>query len=386
MKNNVMVFILVFVTLPVYSQWQQTNYHDGVKCMLVNGTDVFAGTYSNGIWLSQDNGNTWVEKSSGMLTPDVYSMVISGSTIFAGSYSGVYMSQNNGDTWTVARTPIGTVNTLAISGVNLFAGNNSGNIFLSQNNGSSWTLKSSGLAAYSIISLATGCNNTFAGTDNGVYRTRDNGDSWLSLRNGISKCDVYSLWVSGNKVFAGTYLTGIYMSGDSGESWSVKNNGLPDYSVVYSFICIDSLIIAGTGDGVYTSSDWGNSWVAKNEGFPDSQNVLALCFDESWIFAGTPIGVWKYPLSTFGIDGNNAMSKIRIYPNPASDRFFLSCSTNDPDKIKTDIYNIHGKPMKFLTNRLNDKIEFLLENYPKGIYFIKIQRENITEYSKLVVN
>ena len=386
MKYILMIFIIALLTLSVHAQWQQTNCNEGVKCMLVNGPNIFAGTFSSGIFLSQDNGNTWVAKNSGILTPDIYSLVSSGSNIFAGSYIGVYLSQNNGNSWTVAGTPIGTVNTMAVSGINLFAGNNSGNILLSQNNGNNWTVKSNGIAAYSIISLAASSNNTFAGTDYGVYRTQDNGNSWVSLRNGIPNIDVYSLWVDGNNIFAGTYMGGIYMSGDNGDSWSTKNNGLPNNSVVYSFTSIDSLILAGTGNGLYISSDWGNSWTAKNEGFTNAPNILALSFNESWIFAGTPTGVWKYPLSALGITDKISTSKFQIYPNPATDRFFISPVSENPARIDINIYDVYGNPMKISTNRIDDKIEFNIENYPKGFYFINIQCGKITENRELIVN
>jgi hypothetical protein len=55
--------------------------------------------------------------------------------------------------WIQTNGPVGgTVNCVAISGTNIFAGTKGG-IFLSTNNGSSWTAVNNGLTSYTILSL-----------------------------------------------------------------------------------------------------------------------------------------------------------------------------------------------------------------------------------------
>jgi hypothetical protein len=63
------------------------------------------------------------------------------------------------------------VSTVAVLGTNLFAGIYLGSVFLSTNNGTSWTAVDSGLTNTSVNALAASGTNLFAGTDgSGVWR------------------------------------------------------------------------------------------------------------------------------------------------------------------------------------------------------------------------
>jgi photosystem II stability/assembly factor-like uncharacterized protein len=64
-----------------------------------SGTNVFAGTYS-GVFLSSDNGSSWTVKNNGLANLFVSSMVTSGTSIYSGSYyGGIYLSTNGGTSW-----------------------------------------------------------------------------------------------------------------------------------------------------------------------------------------------------------------------------------------------------------------------------------------------
>lgn len=77
----------------------------------------------------------------------------------------------------------GSINALAISGNNIFAGTSYGGVFLSTNNGTSWTAVNSGLTGTLVKSLAISGNNIFAGTDRGLFLSINNGKSWTAVIN-----------------------------------------------------------------------------------------------------------------------------------------------------------------------------------------------------------
>ena len=101
-----------------------------VRSLAVCGTNLYAGTDGDGVFLSINNGSDWSAASTGLTNPYVYSLAVSGRNLFAGTCmgNGVFLSTDNGATWTQVSTGLTTndVSALAISGSYLFAGTEAG--------------------------------------------------------------------------------------------------------------------------------------------------------------------------------------------------------------------------------------------------------------------
>nr|NQU90120.1 T9SS type A sorting domain-containing protein [Bacteroidota bacterium] len=54
--------------------------------IVVSGTNLFAGTSYDGVFLSTDNGDNWIEVNSGLTTTDVNAMAVSGTNLIAGTW------------------------------------------------------------------------------------------------------------------------------------------------------------------------------------------------------------------------------------------------------------------------------------------------------------
>ena len=68
-----------------------------VRSLANNDTNIFAGTFCGGVFLSTNNGNNWTAVNNGFTSICIYSIVTNGNNIFAGtSGSGVFLSTNNG--------------------------------------------------------------------------------------------------------------------------------------------------------------------------------------------------------------------------------------------------------------------------------------------------
>ena len=125
------VVFSIFTTVnPLYAQWIQTNgpYGGEVYSFAVSGTNLFAGTYNSGVFLSTNNGTNWSAVNTGLTNTDVNALAVSGTNLFAGTSGGVFLSTDNGSSWTGASTGLTntTVHALAVVGTNLFAGTLSG--------------------------------------------------------------------------------------------------------------------------------------------------------------------------------------------------------------------------------------------------------------------
>jgi len=103
-----------------------------VRALALCGTNLFAGTSNNGVFLSTNSGTSWTAASSGLTNTSVTSLAVSGTNFFAGTYGGVFVSTNSGTSWTVASSGLSTnliVWSLGVSSTNLFAGTNSNGVY-----------------------------------------------------------------------------------------------------------------------------------------------------------------------------------------------------------------------------------------------------------------
>jgi hypothetical protein len=126
------------------------------------GTDLFVGgTSLEGIFFSSNSGASWTAVDSGLTNTSKFiaGLAAIGSKIFAGVFEtsltgGVFVTTNNGSSWNPVDTGLKDhkIDILTSSGTFLFAGTNS-ELFLSTNEGAMWYNISNGTP---IDSLGTG--------------------------------------------------------------------------------------------------------------------------------------------------------------------------------------------------------------------------------------
>jgi photosystem II stability/assembly factor-like uncharacterized protein len=221
---------------------------------------LYAGSDA-GVFRSLDGGVTWTPLNSGLTSLFVSDLVIdpqSPSVLYAMlPEAGVFrISDNRGASWVAVNT--GITNTqgysLAIDPVSstVYAGTYGG-VFRSSNGGSSWTAVNSGLTTPNVYSvkLAPSLPSTlYASTDRGIFKTTDSGASWNELGQyaGVLAVDPKDP----STVYAAS-AEGLLRSTDGGATW-FRPPGLTSTGV--SCIAIDpdspSTVYAGTfGAGAF---------------------------------------------------------------------------------------------------------------------------------------
>jgi len=297
--------ILLFLAFTAYcnisnAQWQETNspYGGTITCITTITNNIYVGTASDvngGVFVTSNSGNSWIYR--GLYSKSIRGLISSGTNLFAGTGSdGVLFSVNAGSLWNPVNTGMTSniVYALAINGNNIYAGTYGG-IFVSTNNGNNWTATG---PANGIYSLVTNGNSIFAGSSGGVYMSLNNGSSW-STTNLPGSSNIISFAVNDSNIYAGSTLNGVYLSTNYGSSWNAVNNGLPANTEIRSIALIGDTIFAGTYNrGVYLSLNKGNNWYAANSGIL-GLNVNALSIIGTNIFAATSNGVWKRAISDF---------------------------------------------------------------------------------------
>lgn len=141
----------------------------------------YAGTDSAGVYRSTNHGASWTNPNTGLGSLFVRSLLVdssNGTTVFAGTDSGVYQSADHGVTWSATATGLplsGSVRSIAQDSAHpsqFFCALFGVGVFRSTNRGSTWEalFSQSGLASTNVYSLAVDgpLNTLYAGSDAGV--------------------------------------------------------------------------------------------------------------------------------------------------------------------------------------------------------------------------
>ncbi|HXC04280.1 MAG TPA: PKD-like domain-containing protein [Bacteroidia bacterium] len=287
MKIIYKLFLILFVGcgLNASAQWTQTNgpYAAGrVNCFATDGSTIFTGTQNSGIFASVNFGASWTLDANGYGIYPFHTLLLNGSSLFAGGDDGLYLSTDNGSSWSYLMGGGFYSNSSIVAlGTTLISSSNGG-IYRSTNNGASWT----NVSALTNATLTVVGSDYLAATSGGVYISTNDGLTW-TLANG-TLTTVLAFKTNGSSVYAGTSGGGVYLSTDNGTTWNTRNTGLSGAALTVTSFTFDGTdLYAGTGGaGVYKSTDFGTTWNAVNSGIT-STYVCAVQMMGANLFIGT---------------------------------------------------------------------------------------------------
>jgi hypothetical protein len=403
MRPLIILCILVVWVSICKAQWIQTNNgltSDEINGLFVDpgGTNLFAGTEGDGVFLSTNYGDSWSQVNDGLTNLLVYAFAMNSTYLFVGTDDRVFRSSNNGSNWEPVNNGLTNpfVQALAVSGTNLFAGTAyPGGAFLSTNNGDNWVAVDSGLTSDPIINLTVSGPNLFAGSvGHGVFLSTNNGNSWSQVNNGLTNDFILAFTVNGINLFAGTF-EGAFHSTNNGSSWT--HVGLTNY-YVGAFVWSEGNLFAGAAsNGVFLSSNNGGSWSDVTNGL-GNYNVGSLAISGTYLFASTLYdGVWQRPLSEMitsvrEIARNEMPSEYRIgtnYPNPFNPTTKIKYQIPELSFVTLKVFDVLGSEVATLVNEEkligNYEIEFDAQELTSGIYFYELQAGSFVETKKMVL-
>ncbi len=322
-----------------------------IETLAASGATLFAGTLFDRVYRSTDGGQNWTPINTSQERLSVFSLLVAGDALFAGSVTGVYILPVNGQ---VSRLPDPvleqSINALAARGsgaaATIYAGTSRDGVFRSINNGQNWAAANNGYTNLRINAFASTTAETFTATERGVFVTANQqqgqqATTWRPLNKGLPESGgIQGLAIIGSNLFAGMTFGGVFrldlQASDQSRMWESANAGLPGAVVVRSiaasgntlfagvfglrfpapagfstyrstdlgrswtpaanglpntppaaFATLGATVFAATDDGVYISSDKGENWAAANNGLPPKTMALSLATAGANIFLGT---------------------------------------------------------------------------------------------------
>ncbi len=330
------IFTLVcLLSFSVNAQWNRTSGPEGISIeslAAINGK-IYAGTATDGIYVSNDNGISWLAANTGIESQDITDIKYGQGYLFAASFGkGVIRSSDDGQTWLPPSNYNNLfVNSIIVTSTYIFAGTSSDGVYRSSDSGETWTQL---FGTYGILSMGSTSDKVFAATygytlvssDNGdnwsyvsslegaapwsfitygdtviagcvneIYRSNNGGDTFYEYSLGLpyTITNVYSLTLAGTALFAGTSYYGILKSTDFGTTWSISSSGMGPKDV-RAVIASSSTLIAGSHYvGVYRSEDLGDTWNKSMNGFPAGSSITSMLFSGRNVYAGTRDGLYR---------------------------------------------------------------------------------------------
>jgi len=272
--------------------WEKTAGPPGLETNVIFKANniVYAGTETQGVYKSSDNGSNWVAANTGIERTSISDLIFSGTNLIAAVKAdcptslNVFNSTDNGVTWSGTTGLSGRiVKSFAIKGsaiyaaVALFPG--SSGVARSTDDGNTWQDVASPIenGGESIVSD----NAIIIAEDNFIWRSTDDGASWDVVEQ-FALTGISSFARAGTKLFAAA-TTGFHTSTDNGARWTFEafSNG------AYSFSASGNTIYLGSNSKVFKSTDFGATWIDMSTGLGHG-GIRALLYDGSNLFAGTP--------------------------------------------------------------------------------------------------
>lgn len=393
------VIALVLTSDLSKAQWTSSSSGMGnqtIYTMMMQGSTIFAGTNDTGLYRTTDQGVFWSHISGIPRNQYVWGSVSNNQYVYVGTNgNGIYRSTNSGATFTQSNAGLTSFNPRAfvVKDNNVFAAFWSGNvIYKSSNNGIDWL--PAGNANGSFMEMMLVGNTLYAAAwGNGVYKSTNDGVNWININSGLGSNAVACIASKGNDIYAGT-TGGYYKSTNGGTNWTICNQGVT--GTPSDLLILPTTTFACTSSGVFRTTNDGITWTQINTGLSNT-NVYQLLSDNTYLYAGTSSsGVFKRPLSEVINSVNQISSNVpegfsisQNYPNPFNPTTKIKFDLRTSENVKLVVFDAVGKEVATLVNEKlgagSYEADFDGANLTSGIYFYKISAGSFNSVKKMML-
>jgi hypothetical protein len=300
---------------PAAAQWVKTSFPGDttVRAIAARGSYIFAGSEQAGVFRSSNNGASWTRQNTGIpISASVYALLVNGTDLYAGTSLGVYRTTNDGAAWIAVNNGLPNVAVTAMTlgwNGNIWIGNTASGIYRTSNNGQSWTqvpLPSpvTGYPSYAVSAMAFNGNFLFVGGRD----WHDMDDALIRYSNGgVSGSVIFDV---NTRPWGGIHCmltegSTIYLAGGDRLRYSLANGDSGSWQFWSDEGCCALFCLQRQGYRMFGGSNYGGALATDDftrywnqTGFPTWNSVQSLRIVDTVIYAGTwQNGLWKRSLS-----------------------------------------------------------------------------------------
>ena len=410
------LFLFLLFLKPASGQWEKVaDFNVGATGqMAMHGSTVFLYGYEGEqfVYRSTDNGVSWTNIADKF--PDkVYFVQAHGNYVFAVvGVNGVYYSEDDGETWTSrSQVPLsnGAVLSLVSDGTILYAVSNRASVFKSEDNAATWNEIVINYTQAQVLGLdfaAVGNTMAFTAVNLGSFISTDGGANWTLLNPAIIIGTVHAF---NNEIYGSTY--GMYkLAADGTSSVSGFPSGIGVTASTKGTVSLGNKVFTYyqdvfTGGKIFSSGNNGDNWGEVDADLPSAattslNNFIAVtpqyiyCFIYS-IFSPGATGVYRcaVDINTTAIKEIEGLpsdfSLSQNYPNPFNPATKINFSIPQNEFVSLKIFNAVGEQVAELVNQNlsagSYSVDFTASALSSGIYFYNIHSKSFIQTKKMIL-
>ncbi len=409
MKKITLISIAVITAATAFAQWQSvpiTGNNSDVTSMFTYVETLMVGTAGDGIFKTEDSGDTWTDISGDL--GNLFVNDIRGG----GGPEIIWVATQNGPYFTMDHQNYANYTSTGLTNTDILyywfgddnsttaqwaIGTNGGGVFVSAEMSGPWNASATGMSGNGmIVNDITGyaddeVNYIVAATNGGVYFSMDSLSTWTENSGGLAgdALTVTGVAALGTVVLITTH-NGIYYSLDFGDNWiPVIPSG--KFNALLVQPSLSGISIFAVGEEAYYSPDFTSFFQLDLSGI--TGEITCVAQNSTYAFMGTTSdgknpekagGIFRKPLDQlitgvpdYLISGSDPGLLQQNYPNPVANQTTIPFKLNEPGNVILQVYDPLGRNVKTLVNdyrKSGSHYEILsVEGLPKGIYYYTLE-------------
>lgn len=409
MKKIIVLFFVLMLHMPAYSQWipgtsGTTNFLTSVE--VITSQLSYAGGFSGTFLKSTNLGQTWTAGTSptgSNINKVNFPPTGTATTGWAATAGGLFKSTNSGQNW-VQQGPSGVMADVFFSNTTTGYVLTSSLDFLKTTNGGTnfSTVSITNTGGVAGVGFVRGTSSAFfiLGVDNGddtthIIKSTNEGTTW----NRIFKVNevYFSIdFINGNTgIICGTDGL-IRRTTNGGTNWTLIPSGTTVALQKVKFVSSTIVYIVGSGGKILKSTDAGLTWGTQTSGISQNLRGFAMfstgdngivCGGNGTILRTTNGGLTAITPGSSEIPESFSLSQN--YPNPFNPATKIKFALPTAGIVELKVYNVFGEEAMTLVNGFRNagsyEVELDAGNLASGVYFYKLKANEFSETKKMIL-
>ncbi len=247
----------------------------GLGGIAVSGNKLALISKDSGLYYFMPQEDKWVHVPTDkqLLKSNVGALLFHNDCIYAGTQTnGVFYSKNDGKTWATLNIGLDnlTIRKFAEIENKLYVATNSGlhsfNDSLHQ-----WELEY-GHGTLQVNGLTAFKGSIYIATNQGAFASTIGKKDWKKI---FSNGALHNISSDDKTLYAMVYNE-LFSSHDKGQTWQNIQSGLPTQLYTFNVVKVDSTILAGQWDGIYRKDKETEHWKFSSNGLPEQLAIANM--------------------------------------------------------------------------------------------------------------